>query len=138
MCQVESQRHVVFRFVAGVAEHHSLVAGPLFFLVFAVNATVDVLRLFVDGEQNAARFAVEFVFALVVADTVDYTASRVHHVDVGFRFYFTGNYNLSRSHERFARNFRFRVISKQFVEDGVRDLIRHFVWVSFRHRFRCE
>ena len=54
LCEVERYGHVVLGLVGGVAEHHSLVAGALVFLLFAAHATVNVVRLLVDGCEHTA------------------------------------------------------------------------------------
>ena len=46
--QVERDGHIALRLVGGVTEHHTLVAGTLFVLILAVDATVDVLALFME------------------------------------------------------------------------------------------
>ena len=71
MRQIERHGHVVFCFVAGITEHHALVAGTLFVFVLAVDAAVDVVALLVNSRQNAARIAVKLVFSLRVADALD-------------------------------------------------------------------
>ena len=117
--QVERERHVVFRLVGGIAEHHALVAGPLVHGFLAFHAPVDVCTLFVDGREHAAGIAFEHVFALRITDTVDHLAGYPLQVDVRFRFHFTCQYHLSCRHQRFARHLRVGVISQQFVEYGV-------------------
>ena len=52
--QIERYRHVIFCLVAGVAEHHALVAGTLLVVVAVVHAAVDVLALLMDGIEDAA------------------------------------------------------------------------------------
>ena len=54
MCKVKRHGHIVLRFVSGITEHHSLVAGTLFLLVAVVNAAVDVAALFVYGAEYSA------------------------------------------------------------------------------------
>ena len=50
----------------------------------AVNATVDVSALFVDGAEDAAAFGFEFVLGFGVADACDGVAHHVLEVDVSF------------------------------------------------------
>ena len=47
--EVKTHRHIVLGLVSGIAEHHTLVAGTLLFLVAVIHTAVDVLALFVDG-----------------------------------------------------------------------------------------
>ena len=75
----DRQRHQVGRLVAGVAEHHPLVAGALAVevvlaglaaaqLLALVDALGDVGALLVDADDDAAGVAVEAVERVVVAD----------------------------------------------------------------------
>ena len=106
--------------------------------VLALHAAVDVGRLLVDGGKHAARFAVELVLALVVAYSVNHTPRGLHQVDVGFRLHLAGNHHLSSGHKRLARHFRLRVVGEQFVNDGIGNLVSHFVGMTFRNRFRSK
>ena len=67
MVQLVRQRdrrgHQLRRFIAGIAEHHSLVAGAA-----GVDAHGDVAGLFVDGGDHGAGVGVEAVEGVVVAD----------------------------------------------------------------------
>src|SRR5690606_337131 len=47
--KIKRQRHVVFRFIIGVAEHNSLIACTLVLFIFACYSLVDIGRLFVDS-----------------------------------------------------------------------------------------
>ena len=98
--------HILARLVAGVSEHDTLVAGPLLLLRFTDDALVNVGRLFVDGRENAARIAVELVFAAGVADAVDDPARHALYVDIGIGTHFTGHNDQSCGTECFAGYFR--------------------------------
>ena len=52
MGEVEGQRHVVLGLVAGIAKHHSLVAGALLVRILALYASVDVGALLMDGVEH--------------------------------------------------------------------------------------
>ena len=81
--QVDRQRHEHVGLVAGVAEHHPLVAGALLVelvvlaggagadLLGVVDALGDVGRLLVERDHHAAGVAVVAERLAVVADAVD-------------------------------------------------------------------
>ena len=118
--QVQRQGHVVFRIAAGVAEHHALVAGALVLGLFAADAAADVAALLVDGGKHTARIAVEHVFRLVVADTLDGVAHDGLDVDIGiFRADFAADDHQSGGAEGFTGNVCVRVLAEEFVKDGV-------------------
>ena len=80
--QGEGQGHVFFGVVAGVAEHHALVAGALLLLLLADYTAVDVGGLLVHGGENAAGLRVEHIVGLGVADLFYHAAGHVLDVNV--------------------------------------------------------
>ncbi len=105
VCKVQRKRHVVLRFVGGIAEHHSLVSGTLLHRVLTLHAAVDVGALLVDGAQHAARVALEHVLAFGIADFLDYFACDEGHVNVRFGFHFSSQHYLPGSNQSFASYF---------------------------------
>ena len=138
MSQVESKRHIVFSLVSSVTKHHTLVACALVHRVFTFYATVDIRTLFVYSRKYATRIALKHVFALGVTNLVDYLTRYTLQIDIRFGFHFSCQHYLTGSYQCFASYFRTGVVSQQFVKHSVGNLIRHFVGVSFRHRFGCE
>ena len=111
--QPDRQRHEVFGLVAGVPEHHALVAGALAVEVvlarlagadlFAlVDALGDVGRLLVDRHDHTAGVAVEAVEGVVVADAVDDLTGELGDVDVRRCGDLTGNDAQTGGQERLA------------------------------------
>ena len=80
--QGEGQGHVLLGVVAGVAEHHALVAGALLLLLLADYTAVDVGGLLVHGGEDAAGLGVEHVVGLGVADLLYHAAGHVLDVNV--------------------------------------------------------
>ena len=113
--QLDGQRHVVVHFVAGVTEHHALVARTLLLQRRTLHALVDVGRLAVDGGDDTARFVVELVVTLGVADTLDGAARHIVNGDVPFGLHFAGADHKTGGHQRFARHFRLGVLREKSV-----------------------
>ena len=134
--QVERKGHVVFRLVGGVAEHHALIAGSLVFKHRTFNPLVDVGALFMNGREHTAGIGLEHIFALGVADTGDDLTCNALQIHVGIRFDLAGQDDLSGGHHRLAGDFGIGIKGQQLIQDGVADLIGHFVGMSFRHTFR--
>ena len=80
--QCEWQGHVFLGIVAGVAEHHALVAGTLLLLLFTDYTPVDVGGLLVHCGEDAAGFGVEHVVGLGVADLLYHAAGHVLDIHV--------------------------------------------------------
>ena len=112
------------------------IARALFFFGLAHDTLVNVRRLFVDRGEYAAGITVELIFAFGITDTVDYAACYVLDIDVGARTHFARDDNQTGGTERFAGYFGVGVVTKEFVENGIGNLIRNFVGVSFGHGLR--
>ena len=147
--QPDRQRHQVGRLVAGVAEHHPLVAGALGAqLVLAARAAaqleggrhalVDVGRLLVDRDDDAAGLAVEAVLLAVVADLADRLADDARDVDVAGRRDLAGDDDEPGREQRLAGDPAVGVRVEDRVEDGVGDLVGHLVGMTLGHRLRGE
>ena len=119
----QRRRHHLAGLVAGIAEHDALIARALLVLLGAHDALINVRRLFVDGRQDAARVAVELVFALGIADAVDHAARHALYIDIRFGAHLARHNHQSRGAKRLAGDFRVGVTTQEFVENGVRNLI---------------
>ena len=138
VAEAYGERDIDRGLVAGVAEHHSLVAGALFLGVGTLHAAVNVGALLVHGREYATRFAVEFQCRVVVADRVDYASGRVGKVDLRLRFHLAGNHHLAGGHECLARHLRVGVVGEHLVEHGVGNLVGHLVGMALRNGFGCK
>ena len=139
--QPDRQRHEVGRLVAGVAEHHPLVAGALGVervlaagtgaeLEGLVDALGDVGRLRVERDHHATGLAVEAVGVVVVADLAHRLAHDGRDVDVGLGGHFTGHHHQAGGEQRLAGHPAGGVAGQHGVEHGVGHLVRHLVGVT--------
>ena len=134
--QGEGKGHVLPGVAAGIAEHHALVAGTLGFGLLADHAPVDVLALVMDGGQDAAGIAVKAVFSLVVTDAVDDPADGFLDIDVCvLGTDFAAHDDQAGGAEGFAGHFGIGVLTEELVEDGIGDLVGHFVRMAFGNGF---
>ena len=131
MREVKGEGHVVLGLVGGIAEHHALVSGALCSAVCAVNATVDVSALLVDGREHTATVALEHILALGIADAVNDFASDTLQVNVCLCLDFACQDDLPSRDECFASHLRIGIEGKQFVEHSIADLIGHLVGMAF-------
>ena len=138
VAEVQGQRHIVLGVAAGVAEHHALVAGALVIGLGALHAAVDVGALLVQGGHHAAGVPVEHVLGLVVADAVDGVADGGLDIDIGFGLDLAHHHDHARGAEALARDLGFGVLAEELVQDGVADLVGHFVGMAFGNRFGGE
>lgn len=138
MAQIESHRHEIVGFVAGISEHHALVAGALLLCIGTLDASVYVLALFVECGENSASLGIEFEVAAVIAYTLDYSAGDIHQIDIGLAFDFTCHHDLSGGDEGLAGYFGGWIVGEKFVKNGIGNLVGNFVGVSFGNRFGGE
>ena len=129
--------HKLRGFVAGEAEHHSLVpgAGGIAVVKCAVNAEGDVGGLGVNGGQNGAGVPVEAGGWTVVA-RLNYGFSRdFRHVDFAACSYFSHYRDHSGGAGGFTGDPRKGVFFKVCVEHCVGNLVAEFIRVPFGYGF---
>ena len=142
--QPDRQRHEIGRLVAGVAEHHPLVAGALGVervlaagsgaeLEGRVHALRDIGRLGVERDQHAAGLPVEAVGVVVVADLAHGLAHDGRNVDVGRGGHLARHHDQTGGQERLAGHPAGRVPFQHGVEHGVGNLVRHLVRMALGH-----
>ena len=138
VAQVQRERHIVFRVATGIAEHHALVAGTLLFPMAALYAAVDVCALLVQGAQDAAAGSVEHIIGLGIADFPDGVAHRALDVHVGLGLHFAHHHHHAGGTEALAGHLCLRILHQELVQDGVGNLVCHFVGVPFAHRLTSK
>ncbi len=74
VCQIKRKRHVVFRFIRCVAEHHTLVACALFHRVLTFHTTVDIGALLMNGGKYTTRVAFEHILSFGITDFLNHFA----------------------------------------------------------------
>ena len=142
----DGQRHKLRRFVAGVAEHHALVAGAvlqlvilaLFVLKRLVNAHCDVAGLLVNVGDDAAGVAVKAVLRPVVADLTDDLAGDFRDIDIALGAYLAHDVYKAGGGGRLAGYAAHGVALKYRVQNGVGDLVADFIGMPFGNGFGSE
>jgi hypothetical protein len=149
VCQVDRHRHLHGGLVAGVPEHHPLVAGAdlveflfghlaAFFLEGMVHTQRDILGLAGDGGHHRAGVTVETCAAVVVPDVDHHLTHQLVKVDEG-----VGGDLAEHHHEAgFGRGFACHpgagVLRQAGVEHRVAHLVAQFVRVTLGHRLGGE
>ena len=147
------------RLVAGIAEHHALVAGAdllvgvvarlaVLGLVALIDALCDIGALVVDGVEHAAGIAVEAVLRAIVTDLAQYLARKRGHVDVGLGADLAGHDDHARGGHGLAGATNLRGVGRltgrgnvtlpgqldfllqDGVEHGVGDLVAHLIGMT--------
>ena len=134
VCERKRQRHVLLGVVAGVAEHHALVSGPLLLLDFVDDPPVDVGRLLVQGREYAAGLGVEHIVGLGVADAVYDSAGHVLYVHVCvLRADLAADDDEPGADKGLAGNLGLGILTQEVIENSVRYLVGHFVRMALRN-----
>ena len=103
----------------------------MFLGLLAVHSTVDVSTLLVNGRENATRVAVELVFRLGVADTLDGVAGNGLQVDIGFGMYLAHDDHLAGGDKGLDGAAGLLVVGEKLVEQRVGYLVGHFIGMAF-------
>ena len=122
--------------LAGVSEHQSLVAGALFLVnPGAVDAHGNIRGLPVNGGDHRTRLPVKSHGGIAVADILDRLSNDLGHLHVGRGGDLPCNDRHAGGDEGLAGHSCFLILLQNTVQDVVGNLVRHFVRVTFRHRF---
>ena len=139
--------HQLGRLVAGVAEHHALVAGAdqvggvgaaLLVLEGLVDAHGDVGGLLVDGGHDGAGAVVEAVGGIGVADALHGAADDSGNVGVVLGGDLTHHRHDAGGGEGLAGHVGRGVGGQDVVQDGVGDLVAYFVGMTLGDGLRGE
>ena len=133
--QADGQRHQLRRLVAGVAEHHTLVARTGHVVV---GAQRNVGALAVDVGDNAAGVAVKAVLGAVIADGADDLARRAGDVNIAIGRDLAHDVDKTGGAGRLAGDAGTGVLRQDGVEDGVGDLVADFVGMPLGDGFGRE
>ena len=145
--QVDGHGHELPGLIAGIAEHHALVAGAdqvdlvlIAFLGFEglADAHIDIRTLAGNGRKHSAGIAIEALLAAVVPNLLDHPADEFVKVDEG-----VGSDLAEQHHEaglggNFAGHPAHGVLFEAGVQHGIGDLVTQFVRMAFGYRFRGE
>ena len=132
---VLAHRHQLGRLIAGVAEHHALVARTGHVVV---GAQRNVGALAVDVGDDAAGVAVKAVLGAVIADGADDLARRAGDVHVAAGRDLAHDVDEAGGAGRLAGNAGTGVLRQDGVEDGVGDLVADFVGMPLGDGFGRE
>ena len=141
--QRQGQGHQLGGLVAGVAEHHALVASALAQLGVAtlvlqglIDAHGDVGRLLVDGSDDAAGVAVEAVLAAVIADVPDHIPGDLVDVHIAAGGDLAHDVDQAGAGRGLTGYTAHRVLGQDGVQNGVGNLVADLVGMTFGHGFR--
>ena len=142
MRQGDGHGHVLGGLVAGIAEHHALVARADVVRVLGaalervVHAHRDVAGLLVDVHQHRAGGAVKAVLGAVVADVDHLLAHDLLDRHIAVRADFAHDQHHAGRGAALAGHVGVRVFGEDRVQNRVGNLVADFVGMSLGHGFR--
>ena len=142
----DGQRHQLRRFVAGIAEHHALVAGAVVQLGIAaalglqalVHAQGDVTALLVDVGDNGAGVSVKAVFGAVIADVQHHLTGDLGDVHIAVGGDLAHNVDQARRSAGLAGHAAVGILFQNGVQHGIGDLVADLVGMPLGDGFRGE
>ena len=142
--QGDSHRHELRGLVAGVAEHHALVAGAVIQLGLAgflglqrlVHAQSDIAGLLVDVGNNTAGIAVKAVLGAVITDIPDNFPGDLGNIHVAAGGDLAHDVYQAGGSGGLAGHASVGVLGQNGVQHRVRDLVADLVGVALGHGFR--
>ena len=124
--------------MTGITKHHSLIARPLFFFFCPINTLVDISRLLVNGREIFHRNWLQtYIHFLYILFSESLNAQFPEH-QISPGFYLSGQNNLSGSHQGFTSYFGLGIKGKEMINQCIRNLVSHFIRVTFGNTFRSE
>ena len=144
--QADGKRHELGGLIAGIAEHHALVARSVlklgilavFHLKRLVNTESDIRRLFVYVGDDTAGIAVKAVLCSVIAYLTDYITGYLGNVDIAVRAYLAHDVDKAGGHGGLAGDTTLGVFFQNCVKDSVGDLVADLIGMSLGHGFGCK
>ena len=133
--QADGQGHQFGGLIAGIAEHHALVActGNII-----VGAQGDVGALAIDVGDDAAGVAVEAVLGAVIADGTDDVAGHAGDVDIAIGGDLAHDVDKAGGAGGLTGYAGTGVFLENGVQDGIRDLIADLVGMPLGYRLGRE
>src|SRR5262249_59611580 len=124
--------HVLLRLVAGVAEHHALVARPLLLEqpLARGHALGDVRRLLLDRDDYRAAVAVEARFGTRVADVADHALGDLAELHLALAGDLAGHHHEAGLDERLAGDAALGVLGEKGIDDAVGYLVADLVGLA--------
>ena len=156
MGKADGIRHILFCFVGGKTEHHSLIACAdgvklglshfmlcrylffLFCLQSLIHAHGNVCGLFVQRHHNAAGIGVKSVFGLGITDFPYGIAYDFLDVHIGVCGDFAHHQNKARGGTGFTGHTAHGILLHQCVKHRIGNRIAHFIGMPFRYGFGCK
>jgi hypothetical protein len=126
--------------LTGVAKHQALVTRTGIQVVVrrVVDALGDVVGLLVVAHHDRAALVIDAVLGVVVADALDGVTRHLDVVHMCVGGDLTSQHHQTGVGQGFGRNAAAWVLFEDGIQNGVRDLVSHFVGVTFRDGFGCK
>ena len=134
---IDGKRHQGRGFVAGIAEHQTLIARALVQVdAFAfVHALGDVRRLLVVVHADCAAVGIKAQLGGVVADAFDGFACNFDVVHLGGGSDFACQYAQACVDQGFCCDTRFGVLRQDGIQNRIGYLVGNFIRMAFGYRF---
>ena len=141
MRHINRVRHVFFRLICRISEHHTLIACSdclqffirhlvFFGLQSLVHSHGNISRLLVDGCNYTAGVTVKTVFSPVISNLTHCFTHNFLNIHIRMCGDLTHNHNKACRCCCLAGNAAHRILCKQSIQDSIGNLIAHFIRMS--------
>ena len=153
MRQADGIRHILFRLIGRVAEHHSLIPGsdcPDLFLAHSmlcalllrlqclVHTHSDICGLLIQHHHHAAGIGIKAVIRFGISDLAHRIPYDLLDVHISVRGDFSHHHHQASSGAGLAGNPAHRILFHQGIQNGIGNRIAHLIGMSFSHGFGSE
>jgi len=134
-----SDGHKLLRLISGIAEHVTLITSANIVLrLVHVNTLSDIGGLLLDSNDDVAGLVVNTLLSIIIADLLESIADDLLVVDVGLGSDLTENHDHASLGAGLASNLGEGILSKDSIEDSIRDLISNLIRVTLVDTLRSE
>ena len=149
LCQCDRIRHILLGLICRITKHHTLISGAdrldllvihlvLFCFQRLINTHCDIGRLLVNRCNDCAGICIKPIFSSCVANLTDRIADDLLNVHICFRRDLAHNQYQTGRRCCLAGYTAHRILLHQRVQDRIRNLVAHFIRMSFCYGFGCK
>ena len=144
--QCDGIRHELRRLIGGIAEHHTLITGSdgfdltvVHLVLFGLQRLVDthgnIRGLFVDRCDHCTGVGVETIFSPGITDLPHCIPHDLLNIHISVGRDLSHDQHKSCGRTGLTRHAAHGILRHQRIQDRIRDLIAHFVRMTFCYRF---
>ena len=85
--------------------------------------------------KNTTRICFKHIFTLGITNLADYISGNFLNIEICFDFTSPAKYYLAGGYQCFTGHLDCGIKGKKIINQGIRDLVSHFIRMAFRYTF---